>query len=134
MLNDRLQYLDELNGSLLRCLKHGCRHWRIAWQNLRQRFARERPGVLLKQRRQALDQVHRRLRERWRTEHREWKNGISSFAGRLRLLSPDNVLARGYSITQDRVTGRIVRRASEVTPRQKLSTRLSRGQIDSTAD
>lgn len=134
VLNDKLQYLDELSGSLLRCLKHGHRHWRVAWQNLRQRLARERPGVLLKQRQQTLDNLKRRFRERWRAQRLHWQNEITGLAGRLRLLSPENVLARGYSITQDRATSRIIRRAREVTPGQKLKTRLSQGQIDSTAE
>ena len=134
VLNDKLQYLDELNGSLLRCLKHGHRHWRVAWQNLRQRFARERPGLLLKQRQQTLEQLNRRLRERWRAQRQERSNQLAHLASRLRLLSPENVLARGYSITQDRATGRIIRRAADVKPRQKLRTRLSQGQVDSTAE
>jgi exodeoxyribonuclease VII large subunit len=134
LLNDKLQHLDELSGSLLRCLKHGHRHWRVAWQNLRQRLVRERPGLLLKQRQQTLDALHRRLREHWRTRRAQWQNETAGLSDRLRLLSPENVLARGYSITQDGATGRIIRRAAEVKPRQKLRTRLSQGQIDSTAE
>ena len=134
VLNDRLQYLDELSGSLLRCLKHGHRHWRVAWQNLRQRFIRERPSLILKQRREGLAQLNRRLRERWRTQRQERANHLAHIASRLRLLSPENVLARGYSITQDRASGKIIRRAGEIKPRQKLRTRLSEGQVDSTAE
>jgi len=134
VLNDKLQYLDELSGSLLRCLKHGHRHWRIAWQNLRQRLARERPALLLKQRRETLDHLNRRLRARWRAQKLQWQNEMAAFAARLRLLSPENVLARGYSITQDRATGSIIRRSAEVKPRQRLRTRLSQGHIDSTAE
>jgi exodeoxyribonuclease VII large subunit len=134
VLNDRLQYLDELGGSLLRCLKHGHRHWRVAWQSLRQRLARERPSLLLKQRRLTLEQLNRRLRERWRAQRHDRANHLAHLASRLRLLSPENVLARGYSITQDRSTGRIIRRADDVKSRQKLRTRLAHGQIDSTAE
>ena len=90
--------------------------------------------MLLKQRRETLDHLNHRLRERWRAQKLQWQNEMAAFAARLRLLSPENVLARGYSITQDRATGRIIRRAAEVKPRQKLKTRLSQGQIDSTAE
>lgn len=134
VLNERLQYLDELSASLLRCLKHGHRHWRVAWQNLRQRLIRERPGILLKQRHQTLEQLNRRLRDRWRAQRQERSNLLAHLASRLRLLSPENVLARGYSITQDRATGRIIRRATDVQPSQKLRTRLSQGHVDSTSD
>jgi len=134
VLNDKLQHLDELSASLLRCLKHGHRHWQVAWQNLRQRLVRERPSLLLKQRLQTLEHLNRRLREHWRVRRAQWQSETAALADRLRLLSPENVLARGYSITQDRATGRIIRRAVEVKPRQKLRTRLSQGQIDSTAE
>lgn len=133
-LNDKLQHLDELNGSLLRCLRHGHKHWRVAWQNLRQRLARERPGLLLKQRERTLEQLKRRLRERSRVQRHAYANHLALVASRLRLLSPENVLARGYSITQDRASGRIIRRAADVKSRQKLRTRLCQGQVDSTAE
>jgi exodeoxyribonuclease VII large subunit len=133
VLNDKLQYLDELSGSLLRCLKHGHRHWRVAWQNLRQRLARERPGLSLQQRRQTLQELNRRLRNRWSSCFSMSSSATAALAARLRLLSPENVLARGYSITQDRATGRIIRRAAEVKAGQKLRTRLSQGEVESTA-
>ena len=134
VLNDKLQHLDELGGSLLRCLKRGHRHWRVLWQNLRQRLVRERPSLLLKQRQQTLEQLNRRLRERWRAQRQERLNLLGHLASRLRLLSPENVLGRGYSITQDRTTGKIIRRAADITPRQRLRTRLSQGEIDSTVE
>jgi exodeoxyribonuclease VII large subunit len=90
--------------------------------------------VLLKQRRETFDHLNRRLHERWRAQKLQWQNELAAFGDRLRLLSPENVLARGYSITQDRATGRIIRRAADVKPCQKLRTRLSQGQIDSTTD
>ena len=134
VLNDKLQCLDELSGSLLRCLKRGHRHWHVAWQNLRQRLARERPAVLVKQRRQALGDLKRRLLDRWRTECQDRANVLAHLASRLRLLSPENVLGRGYSITLDRTSGKIIRSSADVKPRQELRTRLSDGQIDSIAD
>ena len=50
---------------------------------------------------------------------------------RLRLLSPENVLARGYSITTDAATGAVIRRAEQVKAGQQLRTRVQRGEIDS---
>ena len=53
---------------------------------------------------------------------------------KLQLLSPDNVLSRGYSITSDVDTGTIVREASKLEAGQKLATRLSRGTVISAVE
>lgn len=50
---------------------------------------------------------------------------------RLALLSPEQVLARGYSITRDAATGRVVRRASDVVVGMQLRTRLHEGDVTS---
>ena len=54
---------------------------------------------------------------------------LASLASRLRLLSPDNVLARGYSITTDAATGQVIRRAEQARPGQTLRTRVQQGEI-----
>ena len=50
-------------------------------------------------------------------------------AGRLASLSPDAVLARGYSITEDEETGAVVRAAAETTVRRRLRVRLGTGSL-----
>jgi exodeoxyribonuclease VII large subunit len=57
---------------------------------------------------------------------------LAKSASGLRLLSPQQVLERGYSITLDAATGRVIRTAAEVLPGQPLTTRLAAGQIEST--
>jgi exodeoxyribonuclease VII large subunit len=47
----------------------------------------------------------------------------------LRLLGPEQVLSRGYSITMDAVTGKIVRRAQDAKRGQNLRTRVKEGEI-----
>ncbi len=53
-------------------------------------------------------------------------------AARLALLNPYSVLERGYSITTD-ASGRVVRNAAGVKPGDRLSTRLSNGEVASVA-
>jgi len=43
-------------------------------------------------------------------------------------------LARGYSITSDAATGKVLRDAAKVTAGQKLKTRLAQGEVLSRAD
>jgi len=101
------QRLDELQTDLSRCLKHRVRHWQIALQNLSERLHRIRPSYLIKQRREQLRQIERRL--------------IA--------LGPQQVLSRGYSITTDLATGKVLREAKKAKAGQKLKIRLKIGEI-----
>lgn len=49
----------------------------------------------------------------------------------LRLLSPQNVLDRGYSLTFDADTGTLVRSADALSPGSRLRTRLASGEVSS---
>jgi exodeoxyribonuclease VII large subunit len=106
-LDDALLRLDDLQAGLLRCVKSATRDRTTALQHLTGRFLRVRPALALKLRRERLRQVVRQLN----------------------LLGPDQVLARGYSITLDAATGRILHQAHEVRPGQILRTKLSRGEV-----
>jgi exodeoxyribonuclease VII large subunit len=65
------------------------------------------------------------------------RNAQSRFANlesRQRLLGPEQVLARGYSITTDEATGKFLRDAEEVKHGQRLRTRLKTGEVRSVAE
>ena len=130
-LNEWLQRLDDLRDGLLRCVKQGLRRESLAWRNLAERLARVRPAVMLKQRREVLRQEQQRLREQTHHRLRSLSDRLESVQARLRLLGPEQVLARGYSITMDAKTGRVLRQAQEVKPGQRLKTRLKVGEIHS---
>jgi exodeoxyribonuclease VII large subunit len=128
-LNENLQQLDELQSSLLRCVKQGTRGQRVAWQTLRERLLRVRPGQLLVRRRDLLRQEQRRLREKVRHRFEALRSQWTTLEARLRLLSPEQVLARGYSITTDVDTGKVLRAADEAKAGQRLKTRLKSGEL-----
>jgi exodeoxyribonuclease VII large subunit len=106
------QELDDLHSDLSRCLKQRARHSGVLLQHLWERLHRIRPSHFLKQRREQLRQLERRLNA----------------------LGPEQVLARGYSITMDVGTGKVLREAKKVKPGQKLKTRLKTGEIVSRAE
>ena len=81
-----------------------------------------------------MDGLQRRLIEHAQRGLGAAQNAWRSLEARLRLLSPDNVLARGYSITVDAGSGRVVRGASEVRAGQRIKTRLQAGEINCTVD
>lgn len=111
-LNESLQRLDDLQFGLLRNLKSAARGRNLVLQNLAARFLRVKPSANLKLKKQNLRQLEQRL------------NG----------LGPNQVLARGYSITLDAASGKVLRDAGKVKAGQKLKTRLAKGEIKSAAE
>jgi exodeoxyribonuclease VII large subunit len=132
--NEWLQRLDDLQTGLLRCAKQRARERSLAWQNLAERLWRARPGQLVKQRREVFAQEHRRLCEQARHCLRERRNLLQTLQARLGLLGPEQVLARGYSITMDAATGKVLRDAREVKAGQRLKSRLKAGEVVSHAE
>ena len=133
-LDEFLQRLDDLQTGLLRCAKQGTKERQVAWQNLATRFLRVRPAQLLKQRRELLNASRHRLRELAQVHLRNWRNRFDATEARLRLLGPEQVLSRGYSITMDATTGTVLRQAAEVKAGQRLKSRLRKGTVFSQAE
>jgi exodeoxyribonuclease VII large subunit len=132
--NDWLQRLDELQSTLQRCARQDVKRQQLACRNLSERLLRVRPAILLKQRREVLRQEIERLHEQTRHRMRELKNRLGTIETRLRLLGPDQVLGRGYSITMDAETGKVVRESKAVGKGKKIRTKLKSGEIISTVE
>jgi exodeoxyribonuclease VII large subunit len=130
-LDDWLQRLDDAQSGLLRGVRQGARQQRIAWQALSDRLSRVRPALLLKQKRGVFEQAERRLQEQTTHHLERLKSGLGAVEGRLRLLGPEQVLARGYSITMDAETGAVLREAKAVKAGRRLRTRLKAGELRS---
>lgn len=127
--NEWLQRLDDLLSGLRRCAKQGSRRYRLVWRNLAERLLRVRPAQIFRQRREAFEQKRQRLQERVRHHLRERRNQLAACERRLHLLGPEQVLARGYSITLNAATGKVLRAADEVEPGHQLKTRLAKGEV-----
>jgi exodeoxyribonuclease VII large subunit len=112
-LNESLQRLDDLRNGLLRCTKQAVSERGVTWRNLAARLRQVRPKQLLKQRRELLKVSQRRLRELARVQFKNCKSSLEAAESRLRLLGPEQVLSRGYSITMDAATGKIIRRSQD---------------------
>jgi len=128
-LDESLQRLDDLQTSLLRCGKQGVNERLVAWKNLATRLRQVRPKQLLEQRREVLKATQKRLCELARVQFKNCKNSFAATESRLRLLGPEQVLSRGYSITMDAASGKVLRDAGKVQAGQKLKTRLASGEI-----
>ncbi len=130
-INQQLQRLDDLQTSLLRCVKHDLRQRQTASHLLRLRLWRLRPRQLLQQRREIFGATCERLLEQARHHFRLAEGSVMNLKTRLRLLSPGQVLARGYSITTDATNGKVIRDSAEVRGGQKLKTRVAAGEFQS---
>jgi exodeoxyribonuclease VII large subunit len=133
-LNEWLQRLDDLQSGLAREARQGTRERQLAWRNQAERLWRLRPAQVVGQRREVLAQEQRRLVELARHRFEALGKGLTLLASRLRLLGPEQVLGRGYSITRDVATGQVLRDAAQVRGGQQLATRLQQGEILSRAE
>lgn len=130
-VEDWLQRLDDLQNGLQRCGRQNLQRQRVAWQTLAGRLARVRPAWLLRQRKEVLEQTEQRLREQVQQRVRESRSSLDNLQAQLRLLGPEQVLARGYSITMRAETGEVLRDPKALRAGQRLRTRLKQGEVRS---
>jgi exodeoxyribonuclease VII large subunit len=133
-LDDWSLRLDDLQTGLLRCAKQGVRDRRAAWKDSAGRLTRLRPVQVVARRRELLLQSQRRLQERAQFHLDSQRSRFMGLEARLRLLGPEQVLARGYSITMDAATGGVLHDADKVKAGQRLKTRLKAGEVFSEAE
>ncbi len=131
IVNEYLQRLDDLQASLGRCTRQGVRGQQVGWRNLQERLRRVRPRVLLELKREELELARQRLEEKSRRKLQDLSTRLAVSNAKLKLLGPEQVLARGYSITMDAASGAVIRSAAEVKAGQRLRTKLKNGEIGS---
>jgi exodeoxyribonuclease VII large subunit len=133
-LQVRMQRVDGLHDDLLHASRSLWKSGELCWRGLAERLLRVQPKLTLKRRSERLVQLTQRLQEHAIHRRENAIQGVARLADRLRLLGPENVLARGYSITQDALTGRVIRSPKGVKRGQSIHTRVVGGGIDSTVD
>ena len=127
--NDWSQRLDEARAGLIRSARRSARQHRIRWQELAGRLGRLRPRLLLRRRCEGLTQVFQRLTAHAQKQLGDKQSRFVTLNERLRLLGPEQVLGRGYSITMDEATGKVIRAAQGLKQGQRLRTRVKAGEI-----
>ena len=80
-------------------------------------------------RRERLGAREERLHSIFRSRLELERSALRGVAGRLGDLSPLSVLSRGYALVWDAARGRLVRRADEVRPGDRLRIRVSDGEL-----
>ncbi|RME89908.1 MAG: exodeoxyribonuclease VII large subunit [Verrucomicrobia bacterium] len=126
------QRADELLAALQLAARNGWRHWAARFATARARWQAVRPAARLQEARQRLDALERRLRFGVRQSLQHHQAALAQLRGRWELLSPEATLARGYSITRDAATGRLIRSVSQIEPGAEVETRVRDGLFRST--
>jgi exodeoxyribonuclease VII large subunit len=128
-LAEQTQRIDDLQDSLNRCWRHHLHRKQAGSQALQLRLTRVRPDVLIQRRRDRLIQLKHRVRAEADAQLQAWRERMGRTTARLRLLSPQNVLDRGYSITTDLTTGKVVRDPAQLKQGDQLATRVQKGDV-----
>ncbi len=87
-----------------------------------------RPANELRIRQQQLDHYASRLTQITNHALQKIHSNLDHLASKLQLLGPMQTLARGYSITFDAISGKIIRSAEQLRPGQTLRTKFLHGQ------
>jgi exodeoxyribonuclease VII large subunit len=128
---NRAELLDALSGVETRLTELMASRLEVAWQrvgDLAGRRAFRMPLERVRELERRLDEwgdrLHRAARKRWERADQ----AAAAAAGRLKSLSPLNVLARGYSLSRSE-SGQVLRDAEQVRPGDRLVTLLHRGSV-----
>jgi len=132
LINDKSQRVDDLKESLVRLLRLRWKETAFRWKTLQHRLNRLQPNRVLKRQVERKNGLHLRLTSAFHSQLESLKHCFNQAHQRLMLLAPDQILKRGYSITLDAKTGKILRDASLIGSGQKIVTQLYQGQIEST--
>ena len=125
------QQVDDLAAAMPRAVRQRLRIARSTQISVAQRLAAQRPAAVLSRRRRELEAMIRRLPVAASAALQSRRDRLERLGAGLRLLSPLSVLERGYSLTTDAATGKVVRDGAGLKSGQRLKTRFAQGEAES---
>jgi exodeoxyribonuclease VII large subunit len=123
-----LSGLRNFEGRLHDCARRALDRARERVDDLASRRAFRLPLERIREHERRLDDWSERLERAGSGRLQRAQEHVKSLTARLDGLSPLNILARGYSVTQD-VNGAVVRDAANLRPGNLVTSRLHRGRI-----
>ena len=128
-LQERMQKLDDLNESLTRCLRVSLKDKTRSHVELQSRLLRFKPRQLISERHDAFRAAKRRLDQLAKRALALETDRLNRAMAKLQLLSAEHTLARGYSITTDAETGKVITAAGQAPLGTAIKTRLKTGEL-----
>ena len=129
-----MQRLDELSITAQRQISRSIREKAQLLAVVEQRMLRWSPDQVIAKHSRSLSQLAATLNASANQKLNSFRNRLVAAAGQLRLLSPQNTLERGYSITLNAETGRVIRKKSDAENGTRLQTRVSDGDVKSVVE
>lgn len=121
--------IDSSLDRMIHAMRKQLRQLREGLGYLTKSAALTRPKDRLNQWRQQLDELLYRAETSFRRTVQEKRGRLEALVGKLDGLSPLGTLARGYAICRIASTGRVVTRAADVRPGERLKVRVREGEL-----
>lgn len=129
---NREEYIQILNQQFLQLQKIIFSEIKSQQNNLMHLQKRlQHPGEKLRQQAQTLDQSENNFIRTMKMYVKNKKEKIAHYAQLLETLSPLKILQRGFSITKNKKTGKIILHVDDVVAGESIVTRVSDGEIES---
>jgi exodeoxyribonuclease VII large subunit len=126
------EQLDLLRGRLTAALRQVAVAARQRLEAVAAGRVFRRPAERVQRSAQMIDELSDRIERICRHRFEMARSRLEKLAAQLEALGPTKVLARGYSITTDAESGRVLRDAGMVQRGRTVRTQLARGEIRST--
>ncbi|MDK3159402.1 exodeoxyribonuclease VII large subunit [Kamptonema cortianum] len=127
------QRVDDLGEALEANARTALRDRRDRVRLLRESLQLRSPAARLGKLRARLDMAAGMLPRHTQGKLRDWHTRVSTLSAKLGLLSPLNALSRGYALIHTG-EGKLLRSVKQITPGQKIRTRLADGEFDSVVE
>jgi len=124
IIQNREQMLDELQSSLAESAKSLMLNIRKILQSYFEQILKIEPHRILADRKISLNNINSRINERVGKVFTGLKIRFETQAAKLSACNPKSILNRGYSITKDAVTGKVVTSTAQVNIGDLLITEL----------
>jgi exodeoxyribonuclease VII large subunit len=132
-LQQQFQLVDELQEGLRRCVRTHLRAKARSAGDISKQFSRTRLDIIIKKKMAFLQESLEALQLAVESQIQQRRARLGTAAEQLRLLSPRTILDRGYSITLDSATGKVIRESDSVHEGQELLTHVKQGSLRSIA-
>ncbi|TWU23823.1 exodeoxyribonuclease VII large subunit [Bythopirellula polymerisocia] len=131
---DVSQILRNMSTRIERAFSNQVSTWRQRLESLASRPALSRPEDAVRNLSRQVDEFATRLQIAMKSVLRDQESRLANAGGKLDSLNPLAVLERGYSLTQDRATKRLITSAKQIKKGQSIVTRLAEGAVISTVE
>ena len=133
-IHEQQQRLDELGMRMEAAMQNRLQRQRQILAGLQSRLRLLSPAQRLANLETSLRQQREKLQTAMQHQLSRHHLQLESLSRELHAVSPLQTLARGYSITTEAETRRVITRADEVSPGTRIRTRLEEGELLSTVD